>query len=421
MSYRVEKRTSARKMPRGRSRVRHSRRCRPWPARRNRPRQRRRPEAPWDVTVVVGLLSGRPDRTHTDRYSDNWFNAGAVGRCPRPTSHAASESRARAVPRAARDADTSSATCESPAPSPVPIGAERFTRMHEVGALAHLAVFRERVGRTRSCRSAPRSTSIACARARRPQSFYIGDPARQLPGGRRAASDSSDREDHAGTAAVVGAGAKLYVAPRVFIRADGRFAIGASGRHRPAAGRSRRRFLMQTGRARHAEGRSTLLRFEDSYATTDSDDRTMTIRAGIAAQQMRRRRPRQRRSKHMAAGIPLGTRINVQTTAGRRMTATLMSVTEDAIVVKRDSRVPEPAAVRFASTSCATVKRHEKAGLASAKRSASARAAAHAHARPRDCRSRTSESHDVWMSAFEALRREVADAEALNSPKTLKT
>ena len=30
---------------------------------------------------------------------------------------------------------------------------------------------------------------------------------------------------------VVGAGAKFYVTPRVFVRTDGRFAIGTSGRH----------------------------------------------------------------------------------------------------------------------------------------------------------------------------------------------
>ena len=50
----------------------------------------------------------------------------------------------------------------------------------------------------------------------------------------------------------------------------------------------------------------------------------------------------------MAAGIPLGSRVKVHIREGRRMTATLMSVSEDAIVVKRESRVPEPAVtIRF--------------------------------------------------------------------------
>jgi hypothetical protein len=47
--------------------------------------------------------------------------------------------------------------------------------------------------------------------------------------------------------------------------------------------------------------------------------------------------------KQLAAGIPLGSRIKVQSRDGRSLTATLMAVTDEAIVVKRESRVPEPA------------------------------------------------------------------------------
>lgn len=66
--------------------------------------------------------------------------------------------------------------------------------------------------------------------------------------------------------------------------------------------------------------------------------------------------------QHMAAGIPLGTRVRVQTTVGRRLTATLMNVTDDTIVVKRDSRVPEPAlSIRFDELS--SLERHEPRGI----------------------------------------------------------
>jgi hypothetical protein len=52
--------------------------------------------------------------------------------------------------------------------------------------------------------------------------------------------------------------------------------------------------------------------------------------------------------RQMAAAIPLGTRVKVRTSGGRRLTATLMSVTDEAIVVKREARVPEPAvSIRF--------------------------------------------------------------------------
>jgi hypothetical protein len=47
--------------------------------------------------------------------------------------------------------------------------------------------------------------------------------------------------------------------------------------------------------------------------------------------------------KQLAAGIPLGSRVKLQSREGRRLTATLMAVTDDAIIVKRESRVPEPA------------------------------------------------------------------------------
>ncbi len=47
--------------------------------------------------------------------------------------------------------------------------------------------------------------------------------------------------------------------------------------------------------------------------------------------------------KQMASAIPLGSRVKVHTAAGGRLTATLMTVTDEAIVVQRASRVPEPA------------------------------------------------------------------------------
>jgi hypothetical protein len=62
----------------------------------------------------------------------------------------------------------------------------------------------------------------------------------------------------------------------------------------------------------------------------------------------------------------LGSRVRVSTVEGRRLTATLMQVTDDAIVVKRESRVPEPAVtVRFEQL--AALQRHEPRGIGLAK------------------------------------------------------
>jgi hypothetical protein len=47
--------------------------------------------------------------------------------------------------------------------------------------------------------------------------------------------------------------------------------------------------------------------------------------------------------RQMAAAIPLGSRVKVQMSGGRRMTATLMAIDADAVIVQRASRVPEPA------------------------------------------------------------------------------
>ena len=45
----------------------------------------------------------------------------------------------------------------------------------------------------------------------------------------------------------------------------------------------------------------------------------------------------------VAASIPLGTRVRVQTSDGRRYAATLLAAEADGVVLKRATRVPEPA------------------------------------------------------------------------------
>lgn len=47
--------------------------------------------------------------------------------------------------------------------------------------------------------------------------------------------------------------------------------------------------------------------------------------------------------REMAAAIPVGARVKAQTTDGDRINGTLMSTTDEGIVMKRRTRVPEPA------------------------------------------------------------------------------
>lgn len=70
--------------------------------------------------------------------------------------------------------------------------------------------------------------------------------------------------------------------------------------------------------------------------------------------------------QEMAAALRPGSRVKVHTKDGRRITATLMSTTDDAIVVKRESRVPEPAVtIRF--DELARLQRDERSGMSLAK------------------------------------------------------
>ena len=66
--------------------------------------------------------------------------------------------------------------------------------------------------------------------------------------------------------------------------------------------------------------------------------------------------------KQLASGIPLGSRITLQARSGRRLTATLMAVTDEGIVVKRASRVPEPA-VAIAFGELTRLQLDEKSGF----------------------------------------------------------
>ena len=66
--------------------------------------------------------------------------------------------------------------------------------------------------------------------------------------------------------------------------------------------------------------------------------------------------------QQLAAGIPLGSRVKLQTRRGPRMTATLMAIEKEAIVVKRESRIPEPA-VRIAFAELTRLQREQKSGF----------------------------------------------------------
>jgi hypothetical protein len=68
----------------------------------------------------------------------------------------------------------------------------------------------------------------------------------------------------------------------------------------------------------------------------------------------------------VASTVPLGSRIKVQTVDGHRINGTLMRVESTAMMVKRNTRYPEPAAtIPFADV--ARIERHKEGGFNVAK------------------------------------------------------
>jgi hypothetical protein len=70
--------------------------------------------------------------------------------------------------------------------------------------------------------------------------------------------------------------------------------------------------------------------------------------------------------RQTASVIPLGSRVKLQLQSGRRLTATLLAVETDALVVKRDARIPEPA-LTIPFRELAQLQRDQKSGFTIAK------------------------------------------------------
>jgi hypothetical protein len=71
----------------------------------------------------------------------------------------------------------------------------------------------------------------------------------------------------------------------------------------------------------------------DAWALDDARSKQNTVTTDVEAKALR----------EMAAAIPLGSRVKAQTTEGRRVNGTIMSVTGDAVIIKKKTRLPEPA------------------------------------------------------------------------------
>jgi hypothetical protein len=70
--------------------------------------------------------------------------------------------------------------------------------------------------------------------------------------------------------------------------------------------------------------------------------------------------------KQMAAAIPLGSRVKVHTNNGKRLNGTLMSVSDDAVIIKKRTRLPEPA-VTVAFTELSSLELQTGEGMSAGK------------------------------------------------------
>src|SRR5262245_56159776 len=185
---------------------------------------------PWDTTVVVGLLSGRPDPPAERGYADDWFNAAAVGAIVGRhfTPHVKVELEFSTTSQGRRFVERYVQLTSYP--FPVPLGADEFTRVHEIGGALTYQFFENewvhpfvQVGAVMDVERVRTHTWA--------QSFFTGDL--RVPGSQVVVSQEvrTGPVTNVYGRAVVGGGAKFYASPRVFIRSEGRFAAGAGGQH----------------------------------------------------------------------------------------------------------------------------------------------------------------------------------------------
>ncbi len=70
--------------------------------------------------------------------------------------------------------------------------------------------------------------------------------------------------------------------------------------------------------------------------------------------------------KQMASAIPLGSRVKAHTNNGTRFNGTLMSVSDDAVIIKKRTRLPEPA-VTVAFTELSSLELQTGEGMSAGK------------------------------------------------------
>jgi hypothetical protein len=186
-------------------------------------------EPTWDTTAVVGLLSGHPPSPENRRYADEWFNSAQAGvQIGRHlTTHLKVEAEATTSSEGRRFVER---YIRLPGVSyDVPYGSEQFSRVHEASIGVTYQFFENEwihpFVHAGAALDINRERTHTWA-----QSFYSGDP--RQPGSQVVFPEEARAETTTASASgIAGGGAKFYFTERAFVRADGRFAIGARRQH----------------------------------------------------------------------------------------------------------------------------------------------------------------------------------------------
>lgn len=183
----------------------------------------------WEVTAIAGILGGRGPEPSAQQYRDNWFQTGLggllVGRYL--TSHLKLEVEGSGTGEGTRYLQRN--VMLPGYPGLYPITSEVHTSVKSVATTVAWQFFENEWLHPFV------QAGVSVDFDRRtvytwPQQYYTGDPSRggervDIPGG-------VDGPHHTrALRAVVAGGVKMYVSPRLFLRADGRASAGQTRQH----------------------------------------------------------------------------------------------------------------------------------------------------------------------------------------------
>ena len=189
----------------------------------------RSPASSWDVTAVAGFVASRPEiiQPSRDVYRDDWYDTAhggfILGR--HLSTHLKTEFELSA---SAEGRQYVQQFVSIPIyPQPVFYATDRFSTLRHVsGSVIWQFLENEWV---HPFLLAGVSADFERVRSRTlPQTFYVGDP--RLPGSRVVLAQERNEgpETTLTVRPLLGAGAKFYATPRVFLRTDGR--VGSNGK-----------------------------------------------------------------------------------------------------------------------------------------------------------------------------------------------